>query len=29
MPMIELCKELGYKVEKTCHLMENRKRIRI
>lgn len=29
MPMIELCKELGYKVGKTCHLMENRKRIRI
>jgi len=26
-PMLELCKELGYKTDKTCHLMENGKKI--
>jgi len=27
LPMLELAKELGYKVGKTCHLMENGKRV--
>jgi ribonuclease J len=27
MPMMELCKEMGYKVGKTCHLMENSKKL--